>query len=178
MSRVGRRPIDIPDGIKVEIAENKVVVEGKGKKHEHTIPYGFTAEIKDKTIVVHRPSDSTMHKALHGTTRSLIQNMVTGLKDGFEKKLQIQGVGYKAQIKGKMLVLDIGFSHSVNFTPPETITLEVPSPTEIIVKGTDKQQVGEIAAEIRGYYPPEPYKGKGIRYEGEYVRQKQGKSIA
>lgn len=178
MSRVGRRPIDIPDGIKVDIEGNKVKVEAKGKALEHVVPEGFTVEAKDKQMVVTRPSDSTEHQALHGTTRSLIQNMVTGLKDGFEKKLKIQGVGYKAQMKGKMLVLDIGFSHSVNFTAPEDITVETPSPTDIVVKGVDKQKVGAVAAEIRHYYPPEPYKGKGIRYEGEYVRQKQGKSIA
>ncbi len=178
MSRVGKRPIDIPDGIKVETDGKKVKIECKGKVLEHVIPEDFKAEIKDNKIVITRPSDSRAHKALHGTTRSLIQNMITGLKEGFQKKLQIQGVGYKAQMKGKMLVLDIGFSHSINYAPPEDITLETPSATEIVVKGIDKQKVGEIAAEIRDHYLPEPYKGKGIRYEGEYVRQKQGKSIA
>jgi len=178
MSRVGRRPIDIPDGIKVEIEGRKVKVEAKGKALEHIFPVDFTVEVKDNKILVERPTDSRMHRALHGTTRSLIQNMVKGLKDGFEKKLKIVGVGYKAQLKGKSLVLDIGFSHSVNYTPPEEVTIETPSVTEIVVKGTDKQKVGEVAAEIRDYYPPEPYKGKGIRYDGEYVRQKQGKSIA
>ena len=178
MSRIGKRPIDIPDGIKAEVDGKKVKIEGKGKQFEYVIPEDFTAEIKDNKIMIARPSDSREHKALHGTTRSLIQNMITGLKEGFQKKLQIQGVGYKAQMKGKMLVMDIGFSHSIDYTPPEDITLETPSATEIVVKGVDKQKVGEIAAEIRDHYPPEPYKGKGIRYEGEYVRQKQGKSIA
>ena len=178
MSRVGRRPIDVPSGVKVEISGSTVKVEGKGKKLEHVIPEGYKAELKDNKLEITRPSDSSEHRALHGTTRSLIQNMIIGLTDGFEKKLQIQGVGYKAQVKGKNLVLDIGFSHSVNYTPPEGITIETTSPTEIVVKGIDKQQVGEVAAEIRDFYPPEPYKGKGIRYEGEYVRQKQGKSIA
>lgn len=178
MSRVGRRPIEIPDGIKLEVNGNTVKVEAKGKTVEHVIPDGFTAEIKDKTLVISRPSDERQHRALHGTTRSLIQNIIIGLKDGFEKKLKIQGVGYKAQMKGKMLVMDIGFSHSVNFTPPESVTIETSSPTDILVKGINKQEVGEVAAEIRDYYPPEPYKGKGIRYEGEYVRQKQGKSVA
>ena len=178
MSRVGRRPIEIPDGIKVELSGNKVKVEGKGKSLEHTVPDGFKVEIKDNIITIIRPSDSRTVRALHGTTRSLIQNMITGLKDGFQKKLQIQGVGYKAQMKGKTLVMDIGFSHSVDFNAPEDITIETPSPAEILVKGIDKQKVGEIAAEIRDHYPPEPYKGKGIRYEGEYVRQKQGKSVA
>ena len=177
MSRVGRRPIDIPEGIKAGIEENRLKIEGKGKTLEHIIPDGFTVEIKDGRITVRRPSDSRAARALHGTTRSLIQNTITGLKDGFQKKLRIQGVGYKAQVKGKTLVLDIGFSHTVNYTPPEDVTVETSSATEIVVKGIDKQKVGEAAAEIRGYYPPEPYKGKGIRYEGEYVRQKQGKSI-
>ena len=178
MSRVGMRPIDVPDGIKVTVEGQIIKVVGKGKTLEHVAPEGFTVKVEEGKVVVARPSDAREHKALHGTTRSLLQNKITGLKDGFEKKLQIQGVGYKAQMKGKTLVLDIGFSHSINHTPPEEITIETPSPTEIIVKGIDKQQVGEVAAEIRDYYPPEPYKGKGIRYEGEYVRQKQGKSIA
>ena len=178
MSRVGRRPIDVPDGIKIAVEGRKVKVEGKGKIVEHMMPYDFKAEIQDKQMVITRPTDSGKDRALHGTTRSLLQNIITGLKDGFEKKLQIQGVGYKAQMKGKSLVLDIGFSHSVNFTPPEDVTVETPIPTEIVVKGIDKQKVGEVAAEIRAFYPPEPYKGKGIRYVGEYVRQKQGKSIA
>jgi large subunit ribosomal protein L6 len=178
MSRVGRRPIDVPSGVKVEISGSTVKVEGKGKKLEHVIPDGYKADLKDNKLEITRPSDSSEHRALHGTTRSLIQNMIIGLTTGFEKKLQIQGVGYKAQVKGKNLVLDIGFSHSVNYTPPEGVTIETTSPTEIVVKGIDKQQVGEVAAEIRDFYPPEPYKGKGIRYEGEYVRQKQGKSIA
>ena len=178
MSRIGRRPVGIPDGIKAEIDKNKVKVEGKGKVLEYVMPDGFTVEMKDNSIIIARPSDSREHRALHGTSRSLIQNMVTGLKEGFQKKLRIQGVGYKAQLKGKSLVLDIGFSHSVNYTPPEGITIETPSPTEIVIKGVEKQKVGEAAAEIRNFYPPEPYKGKGIRYEGEYVRQKQGKSVA
>ncbi|MFH1846421.1 MAG: 50S ribosomal protein L6 [Candidatus Omnitrophota bacterium] len=178
MSRIGRRSIDIPEGIKIEINGIKLKVEGKGQTSEYVMPDGFIAEIEDKELMIKRPSDSRINRALHGTTRSLIQNIVTGLKDGFEKKLQIQGVGYKAQMKGKTLVLDIGFSHSVNFTPPEDVTIVTSSPTEILVKGIDKQKVGEVAAEIRDYYPPEPYKGKGIRYQGEYVRQKQGKSIA
>jgi large subunit ribosomal protein L6 len=178
MSRVGRKPIDIPSGIKVQIEGSKVKVEGKGKTLEYTIPVGFKVELKDNKLEIIRPSDSREHRALHGTARSLVNNMVIGLTKGFEKKLQIQGVGYKAQMKGKTLVLDIGFSHSVNYAPSGDVTIETPSPTEIVVKGVDKQQVGETAAEIRDFYPPEPYKGKGIRYEGEYVRQKQGKSIA
>ncbi len=178
MSRVGRRPIEIPSGLKVSVEGRTVKVEGKGKALEHIIPDRFTADVKDNRIMITRPTDSRTHQALHGTTRSVIQNMITGLTTGFEKKLQIQGVGYKAQMKGKNLMLELGFSHSVTFTPPGDITIETPSATEIIVKGIDKQKVGEVAAEIRDHYPPEPYKGKGIRYDGEYVRQKQGKSIA
>ena len=178
MSRVGRREIDIPSGIKVEVDGNIVKVEAKGKVIEYVVPVGFKIDIQEGKLTVIRPTDEREHRALHGTTRSLIQNIITGLTDGFQKKLQIQGVGYKAQMKGKELVLDMGFSHSVKFKVPVDITIETPSPTEIIIKGVNKQQVGEIAAEIRDIYPPEPYKGKGIRYEGEYVRQKQGKSVA
>jgi large subunit ribosomal protein L6 len=179
MSRVGKRDITIPGGVKVDVVDGRTVkVESGGKTLEHDIPRRFKVEVNDNSLSVIRPSDSAAHRSLHGTTRSLIQNMIIGLTDGFEKKLQIQGVGYKAQMKGKTLVLDIGFSHSVNYTPPEDVTIETQSPTEITVKGVDKQKVGEVAAEIRDHYPPEPYKGKGIRYEGEYVRQKQGKSIA
>ncbi len=178
MSRVGRRPINIPNGVKIAIEGRTVKIEAKGKTLEHEIPYDFVVEEKDKVLVVSRPSDSRINRSLHGTTRSLLQNMITGLTTGFEKKLRIQGVGYKATMKGKTLVLDIGFSHSISHTPPEEITIEATTATEILVKGIDKQKVGEVAAEIRDYYPPEPYKGKGIRYVDEYVRQKQGKSIA
>jgi large subunit ribosomal protein L6 len=178
MSRVGRKPIDVPGSVKVDIKDLKVKVEAKGKSLEHVIPEGFKAELENNILTIVRPSDSRMDRSLHGTTRSLIQNMIIGLDKGFEKKLQIQGVGYKAQVKGKVLALEIGKSHTVNFPIPEGITIETASPTDLAVKGVDKQQVGEIAAEIRGLYPPEPYKGKGIRYEGEVVRRKQGKSIA
>lgn len=178
MSRVGRKPIDIPGGVKVDVQGKKVKVESKGKHLEYSIPSGFKVEVKDNKIIVERPTDSRQDKALHGTARALIMNMVKGLTQGFQKKLEIQGVGYKAQMKGKVLVMDIGFTHSVEMHPPEGITIKTPLPTEIIVEGADRQLVGEVAAEIRGHYPPEPYKGKGIRYSGEYVRQKQGKSIA
>ena len=178
MSRVGKKPIEIPKDLKVAVDSRTVKVEAKGKILEHEIPEGFTAKIDENVLTIERPSDSREHMSLHGTTRSLIQNMITGLKDGFEKKLEIQGVGYKAQMKGKVLALDLGKSHVVNFDVPEGLTIETKSPTEITVKGIDKQQVGQAASEIRRLYPPEPYKGKGIRYVGEYVRRKQGKSIA
>ena len=178
MSRVGKKAIDIPDSINVKLEGNKITVENKNKKLEHIIPNKFKVDISKNTITVIRPSDSRINKALHGTTRSIIQNMIIGVKDGFEKKLLIKGVGYKAQKKGKTLVLDIGFSHSVNYSETEGIEIATPSPTEIIVKGIDKQKVGQVAANIRAFYPPEPYKGKGIRYENEIVRQKQGKSVS
>lgn len=178
MSRVGKRPIAVPAGIKIDIKGKTLSVEGKGKVVQHIIPEGFKAELTDGALTITRPSDSATNRALHGTTRTLIQNTITGLMTGFQKKLEIQGVGYKAQMKGKNLVLEIGFSHSVNYEPPAEITIETPAPTQIVVKGADKQKVGQVAADIRNFYPPEPYKGKGIRYEGEYVRQKQGKSVA
>jgi large subunit ribosomal protein L6 len=178
MSRVGRKPIEVPSSIKVVVTGRVVKVEAKGNVVEHELPYGFTAVLDSNQLTITRPTDTGKDRALHGTTRSLIQNIIIGLKDGFERKLEIQGVGYKAQMKGKSLGLELGKSHPIKFDPPEGITIETPSPTEIIVKGADKQKVGQVSADIRAYYPPEPYKGKGIRYSGEYVRRKQGKSIA
>ncbi len=178
MSRVGKKPVVVPSGVKVAVSGDTVSIEGKGKTIQHVIPRGFTAELRDGELTISRPSDSAVNRSLHGTTRTLIQNTIIGLTEGFSRKLEIQGVGYKAQMKGKELVLDIGFSHSVIFMPPEGISIETPAPTQIVIKGQDKQQVGQVAADIRNFYPPEPYKGKGIRYEGEYVRQKQGKSVA
>ncbi len=178
MSRVGKKPIKIPKTIKLNVEDMTVKVEGKGKTLEHTIPEGFKTELEDGQLTIIRPSDARAHKALHGTTRTLINNMILGLTEGFQKKLIIEGVGYRAQMKGKKLSMELGFSHPVEFDTPEDIVIETPSNTEIIIKGIDKQKVGEIAAEIRDCYPPEPYKGKGIRYEDEYVRRKQGKSIA
>lgn len=178
MSRVGKRPIKIPKSVNINIEKRTVVVEAKGKKLEHTVPVAFKTELEDGHLTIIRPSDAREHKALHGTTRTLINNMILGLTEGFQKKLIIEGVGYRAQMKGKKLSMELGFSHTVEFDTPEDIVIETPSNTEIIIKGIDKQKVGEIAAEVRACYPPEPYKGKGIRYENEYVRRKQGKSIA
>jgi len=178
MSRVGRKSIVVPEGLNLSIDGNKVKVEAKGKVLEYVLPSGFRAEKEDKTLKIVRPSDSRKDRALHGTTRTLIQNMITGIKDGFEKKLEIQGVGYKAQMKGKILALELGKSHTIDFNVPEGITIETPTQINITIKGVDKHKVGEVAAEIRALYPPEPYKGKGIRYAGEYVRRKQGKSVA
>ena len=175
MSRIGRKPISVPESVTVEVAPGQVAV--KGPKGE--LVQGLSADMKveqdNGTITVQRPTDRGEHRALHGLTRSLIANMVEGVTDGFEKRLEIQGVGYRAQLKGKSLELALGYSHPVSIEPPEGIEFEVPQQTEIIVRGIDKQLVGQVAADIRKRRPPEPYKGKGIRYEGEYVARKVGK---
>jgi large subunit ribosomal protein L6 len=178
MSRIGKKQIVVPSGIKFEADGKKVKVSAKGKTLELDIPAGFIVSIDGDKVAVKRPTDSKRDRTMHGTIRSLVQNMVIGFKDGFQKKLEITGVGYKAQLKGKNLVLDIGRSHAITYPVPEGITLEVPTQTEVFVKGFDKQKVGQVAADIRGYYPPEPYKGKGIKYAGEHIRRKQGKSVA
>ena len=175
MSRIGKKPIPVPTGVNVTIEPEVVRVAG---------PRGDLSERKNRAIevrqegeelIVSRPTDRAEHRALHGLTRSLIANMVTGVTDGFTKTLEIQGVGYRAQLKGSDLELQVGFSHPVTITPRQGISFDVPQPTQVIVKGTDKQVVGQTAAEIRKVRPPEPYKGKGIRYRDEYVRRKVGK---
>lgn len=178
MSRVGRRPIEVPQGTKVALEGDKVKIEAKGKVLTYEIPEGFKIDIKENNIVLTRPSDSRKARSVHGTTRSILNNMVQGLNREFEKRLELIGVGYKGQVKGNVFVLDIGKSHTVDFKIPEGITIEAATPTTFTIKGIDKHKVGEVAAEIRALFPPEPYKGKGIRYVGEYVRHKQGKSIA
>ncbi|MBF0215400.1 MAG: 50S ribosomal protein L6 [Candidatus Omnitrophica bacterium] len=178
MSRVGKKVIEVPAAVKVEIIGRQVKIESKGKKIEHLIPEGFKAELKDKSLCIIRPADDRESRSLHGTTRSLLNNIFIGLKDGFQKKLELHGVGYRVQMKGKNLSLEIGKTHPVIYNTPEGITIETPTQTEIVIKGIDKQLVGHVAAEIRGIYPPEPYKGKGIKYSGEVIRRKQGKSIA
>jgi large subunit ribosomal protein L6 len=169
-------PIAIPEGIEVEKQGDLVIVKGqKGVLQERVHP-DMQVHIEEGTVRVDRPSDNRLHRSLHGLTRSLIQNMVTGLKVGFEKRLEIVGVGYRAEVKGKTLVCLLGFSHPIYFSSPEGIEIDVPAPTNIVVKGFDKQLVGQVAAKIRSFRPPEPYKGKGVRYEGEYVRRKAGKA--
>src|SRR6266498_674298 len=175
MSRIGRQPIPVPTGVNIAIDPGRVMVNGPLGELTQQIPARMTVERKEDELVVTRPTDRGDDRALHGLTRSLIANMVEGVTKGFEKRLEIQGVGYRASLRGTALELNVGFSHSVVKDAPAGITYEVPTPTEIIVKGIDKQQVGQIAAEIRKVRPPEPYKGKGIRYEGEYVRRKVGK---
>jgi large subunit ribosomal protein L6 len=175
MSRIGRKPIEIPAGVSVSLDPGRVIVNGPLGELNQQVPRRMKLDQEDGAIVVSRPTERGDDRALHGLTRSLIANMVEGVTKGFEKKLEIQGVGYRAALRGQSLELSVGFSHPVVVEPPAGITFEVPSATEIIVKGIDKQQVGQIAAEIRSVRPPEPYKGKGIRYEGEYVRRKVGK---
>lgn len=176
MSRIGKRPVILPNNVKCNINENTVVIEGPKGKLNFQIPQGIKVKTEDNKIVVERTSDEKNIRALHGLTRAMINNMVIGVTEGFQKELEIVGVGYRAQVQGKKLVMQLGFSHPVEYPIPEGITIETPNPTTIIVKGIDKQKVGEIAAEIRAFYPPEPYKGKGIRYRGEYVRRKAGKA--
>src|ERR671935_528190 len=174
MSRIGKQPIQLPAGVSVSVSPGRVMVNGPLGELSQQVPARMKVEQQDGSIVVTRPTERGDDRALHGLTRSLVANMVEGVTKGFEKRLEIQGVGYRALLRGTSLELNVGFSHPVVKEAPAGITYEVPTPTEIIVKGIDKQQVGQIAAEIRKVRPPEPYKGKGIRYEGEYVRRKVG----
>jgi large subunit ribosomal protein L6 len=175
MSRIGRSPIEVPAGVSVSISPGRVMVNGPLGELSQDVPARMQIEQKESTITVTRPTERGDDRALHGLTRTLVANMVEGVTKGFEKRLEIQGVGYRASLRGAALELNVGYSHPVVKDAPAGITYEVPTPTEIIVKGIDKQQVGQIAAEIRKVRPPEPYKGKGIRYQGEYVRRKVGK---
>jgi len=175
MSRIGRKPIELPAGVLVSISPGRVQVNGPLGELSQAVPVRMQVEQQDDRIVVSRPTERGEDRALHGLTRTLIANMVEGVTNGFEKQLEIQGVGYRAQLKGSDLELAVGYSHPVTIKPPDGITFEVPAPTQIVVKGTDKQKVGQTAAEIRRVRPPEPYKGKGIRYRDEQVRRKVGK---
>ena len=177
MSRIGKQPIEIPSGVDVSIGEaNLVTVKGPRGSLTQTMHPDMRIVIEDGTARVERPNDEGVNRSLHGLTRSLLANMVEGVTKGYEKSLQIIGVGYRAAMKGKDLEIQAGFSHPVMVTVPEGIEFETPTPTQIVVRGNDKQAVGEIAAKIRKIRKPEPYKGKGIRYEGEYVRKKAGKA--
>jgi large subunit ribosomal protein L6 len=175
MSRIGRLPVPVPSGVTVTIEPELVAVKGPLGELSEKVALDIVVEQQGEEVVVSRPTDRGEHRALHGLTRSLIANMVTGVTAGFQKVLELQGVGYRAQLKGKDLELALGYSHPVAVAAPAGIEFEVPQPTRIIVKGTNKQQVGEIAAYIRKQRPPEPYKGKGIRYEGEHIVRKVGK---
>jgi large subunit ribosomal protein L6 len=175
VSRIGKQPIPVPAGVDVSIEPELVRVKGPKGELQERVVRDITVEQADGELVVKRPTDRGDHRALHGLTRSLVANMVQGVTEGFEKRLEIQGVGYRAQLQGKKLVMSLGFSHQVEVEAPDGIEFEVPQPTQIVVRGISKQLVGEVAANIRKKRPPEPYKGKGIRYEGEYVARKVGK---
>jgi large subunit ribosomal protein L6 len=175
MSRIGRLPIEVPAGVDVQVEPGLVRVKGPKGQLEQRISPDLSIDRQESQLHVKRPTDRGEHRALHGLTRSLVFNMVHGVTEGFERRLEIQGVGYRAQLKGRSLELALGYSHPVKLDAPEGIEFEVPAPTQIIVRGIDKQAVGEVAARIRKLRPPEPYKGKGVRYAGEYVARKVGK---
>ena len=176
MSRIGKKPIEIPEGVTVTQNGDTVTVKGPKGELTNTFNSDLTISIEGNVINVTRPSDAKEHRSIHGTTRSLLANMMEGVSKGFEKSLELIGVGYRAQKQGKKLVLNVGYSHPVEFDPEDGIEIDVPSNTKVTVKGYNKERVGALAADIRAVRPPEPYKGKGIRYEGEYVRRKEGKT--
>jgi len=175
MSRIGKAPIPLPEGVEFRYEDGVVTVKGPRGELTQRVPRDMIVEVADGAIHVKRPTDSGHHRSLHGLTRTLIANMVTGVTEGFEKRLEIVGVGYRAAAKGDSLELQVGYSHPVVVEAPEHVTFETPQPTVVVVKGIDKQVVGEVAAKVRSIRPPEPYKGKGIRYAGEYVQRKVGK---
>ncbi|MGH3023123.1 MAG: 50S ribosomal protein L6 [Gaiellaceae bacterium] len=175
MSRIGKTPIELPAGVSVSLSPGRVMVNGPLGELSQQVPQRIAIEQADGELLVKRPTERGEDRALHGLTRSLVANMVEGVTKGFEKRLEIQGVGYRAAMRGADLELNVGFSHAVVKKAPQGITFEVPAPTQVVVKGIDKQRVGQVAAEVRAVRPPEPYKGKGIRYAGEYVRRKVGK---
>lgn len=175
MSRIGKQPIAVPDKVEVEIAPTSVKVKGPKGELTQVVSPEMKIELADGELIVSRPTERGEHRALHGLTRSLLANMIEGVTNGFEKRLELQGVGYRAQLKGRNLELALGFSHPVAVEAPDGVTFEVPQATEIIITGIDKQLVGQMAADIRKHRPPEPYKGKGIRYRGEQVTRKVGK---
>lgn len=176
MSRIGLKPIVLPEGVEVKVEGTLVHVKGPKGELSRNVHEAMTVVLEDNTITIDRGSDAKLNRSLHGTTRSLIQNMVEGVRNGFEKHLEISGVGYRAQMQGEKLVVGAGYSHPVEVVPEEGIQIEVPKNTEIIIKGIDKELVGATASNIRAIRSPEPYKGKGIRYKGEYVRRKEGKT--
>ncbi len=176
MSRTGKKPVLVPDKVEVQLNGNIITVKGPKGLLSRDLPREMKIEREENQIVVKRPTDSPEHRALHGLTRTLIDNMVVGVTEGYSRNLELVGVGYKAALQGKKLVLNVGYSHPVEFDPGDDMEIEVPAPTKITVRGIDKQKVGNLAAVIRRTFPPEPYKGKGIRYENEKVRQKVGKA--
>lgn len=178
MSRIGKKPIAITGGVKVQKTAQQVSVKGPKGELTARVHHDIGFEIKDNQVFLTRSSDAKEVRSLHGLWRALMQNMVVGVTEGFTRKLELIGVGYKAELKGKKLQLSVGYSHPILFSPPDSIKIETPQPTNIVISGIDKQLVGQVAAKVRSFRPPEPYKGKGIRYEGEYVRRKAGKAAA
>jgi large subunit ribosomal protein L6 len=178
MSRIGKKSISIPKEVKVQFNDGIVSVEGPKGKLTRQISYRITVELKDNLVFVKRSADTKLDRSLHGLYRALINNMIKGVTEGYTKEMEIVGVGFKAQSQANKLNMQLGFSHPVNFHIPEGIKIETPKPTQIVIRGIDKEKVGEIAAEIRAIYPPEPYKGKGIRFAGEFIKKKVGKAQA
>ena len=176
MSRIGKKPVEIPKGVTINLDGNNIKVKGPKGELNRTIHPSIKTEIAEGELIVSRPNDLKESRALHGLTRALIQNMVVGVTESYKKSLEIVGVGYKAELKGKNLLLNIGYSHPIYFVPPEEIKLEVPAPTQIIISGNDKELVGLVAAKIRSFRKPEPYKGKGIKYSDERIIRKAGKT--
>ncbi|MBI1808014.1 MAG: 50S ribosomal protein L6 [Ignavibacteria bacterium] len=178
MSRIGRKPIPSIKGVKVEKKDGTLKVSGPKGELTARIPASIGIDLKENEILLTRSSDLKSQKALHGTWRALVHNMLKGVSEGFQKRLEIVGVGYKAELKGKKVQLALGYSHPILFEPPAGIKVEIPAPTNIVISGIDKQLVGQVAAKLRSFRPPEPYKGKGVKYEGEYIRRKAGKAAA
>ena len=178
MSRIGKQPVILPAGVKLAVKDGHIRVEGPKGKLEFAHHPNMAVKVDGPTVSVARPNDDRLNRALHGLTRALINNMVVGVTAGYEKKLKIEGVGYQAAMKGKAVELTVGFANRILHTPPEGVTVAVPDPTTIVVAGADKQKVGQFAAEVRASKKPEPYKGKGVRYENEVVRRKEGKSFS
>ncbi len=178
MSRVGKQPVLIPDGVTVEVSGQTVTVKGAKGESSYTAPACIAVALEDNSVIVSRTDESKHGKAMFGTVRSLINNMITGVSQGYKKELSIEGVGYKAQMKGQEIVLSLGYSHDINYVIPDGIKVDVQSGTTVSIEGIDKQLVGQVAARIRDYAPAEPYKGKGVRYVGEQIRRKEGKAVA
>jgi len=178
MSRIGKKPIELTDGAQACVADATVTIKGPKGERAHVLPKGISAEVDAGKLIVKRSKETAQQKALHGLSRSLLQGIVTGLTKGFRKELQILGIGYRGQCRGQRVILNLGYSHSVEFSAPEGISISMPEPTKIIIEGTDKQLVGQIAANIRSFRAPDVYKGKGIRYVGEQITLKEGKTVA